>query len=903
MLSGDVSVSPGVFQALKDEYESARVLSPAAGRNKGLSPAPDAHLNPELLFGAGGGAQLGRSSPRPGAPSPGTSTLEGLEASQVSGSRRAMSTPSSQEAVERLEEQDAHLANVQADLRQLLHTTSAVRDALHGSPHGRETASPAASDSGSASASAGSRPSPWEAASLGFREEVQRASASLDALEEKVALLLREKALNSGLAEAVARHEGLAQKFEALASQVWDLRGEVGPPSQGGEDDPDAGSEGASLREQLAMLRSGLASAEQDLEAWKADQALREDDAQISRAEIDLRLAAAAGDVETLRESMAQVSDCLESCDLATIESRIKAICETAESARARMEEMDSEIRGLRGAQAQREEVPPAEGPPAVVATEEAAAGVSEALQNFQALWQQMESKRQELEVGASVTPEAIRTHVDAAVGDALDRALGDLRDRYDTLALSVLEMRTTPAGGAETVEGGVSEGGASEVLEAKLAMMEAEVAGVAEDLEQRLTQSDATHREAAASLAREVEALKLACAPSGFVPGPDGVPESLGSAAAGEGPGAGPPGEDFGSMLTKLHSLEKCVSAIDQEVKSLSWIAEGEGSAPPAAPSTPSRSEPPASPSLDRMEELLPGILRRELVSFAETLVHLESAVARLELELKEAKRSADSRGDALDSKLRGLEAAAADAKVARVAVAPQAVSASSAEALAHLEGTVSRLDSELKEARRDAESRGKALEGRFRDLATEAASRVAAAVPPVPAPTDPPASAPASPGVPASPPRPGGADASGLEEVVAGLVQRPLGGLLRKSRELEARLSELGKENAALREQATLAEKAMRGVEERLAQHPSPEGSPAASEPAAAAPPSEVTVSASPPSPTVLKRPPLSAFSVVLIFAALNCSMLWLSALFSRHGLGGALGLPWESGAALPT
>ena len=35
---------------------------------------------------------------------------------------------------------------------------------------------------------------------------MQRASASLDALEEKVALLLREKALNSGLAEAVARH-------------------------------------------------------------------------------------------------------------------------------------------------------------------------------------------------------------------------------------------------------------------------------------------------------------------------------------------------------------------------------------------------------------------------------------------------------------------------------------------------------------------------------------------------------------------------------------------------------------------------------------------------------------------------------------------------------------------------
>jgi len=825
-----------------------------------------------------------------------------------------MSTPSSQEAVERLEEQDAHLANVQADLRQLLHTTSAVRDALHGSPPGRETASQAASGSGSgsASASAGSRHSPWEAASLGLREEVQRASASLDALEEKVALLLREKALNSGLAEAVARHEGLAQQFEALASQVRDLQGEVGPSSQGAEDYPNAGSEGASLREQLAMLRSGLASAGQDLEAWKADQALRDDDAEISRAEIDLRLAAAAGDVETLSESMAQVSDCLESCDLATIETRIKAICETAESARARMEEMDSEIRALRGTQARREEVLPAEGPAAVVATEEAAAGVSEALQNFQALWMQMETKRQELEVGASITPEDIRTHVDAAVGDALDRALGDLRDRYDTLALSVLEMRTdrvtgtTPAGGAEPVEGGVLEGGAFEVLEAKLAMMEAEVAGVAEDLEQRLTRSDATHREAAASLAREVEALKQACAPSGFVPDPDGGPESIGSAAAGEGPRAEPPGEDFGSMLTKLHSLEKCVSDIDQEVKSLSWIAEGQDSAPPAAPSTPSRSEPPASPSLDKMEELLPGILRRELGSFAETLVHLESAVARLELELKEAKRSADSRGDALDSKLRGLEAAAADAKVARVAVAPQAVSARSAEELANLEGAVTRLDSELKEARQDAESRGKALEERFRDLAAETASRVAAAVPPVPAPTGPPASAPATPGVPgvqASPPLPGGADASGLEETVAGLVQRPLGGLLRKSRELEARLSELGKENAALREQASLTEKAIRGVKEHLAQHSSPEGSHAASEPAAAAPSSEVAVPASPPSPTALKLQPLSVFSVVLIFAALNFSMLWLSALFSRHGLGGALGLSWESGATLPT
>merc|ERR1719375_2304605 len=195
-------------------------------------------------------------------------------------------------------------------------------------------------------------------------------------------------------------------------------------------------------------------------------------------------------------------------------------------------------------------------------------------------------------------------------------------------------------------------------------------------------------------------------------------------------------------------------------------------------------------------MEELLPGILRRELGSFAETLVHMEGAVARLDLELKEATRSAESRADALDGKLRGLEAAvAAAALVSKVR--------------SDFESEVARLEAELRGGRQAAEARGEALEEKLRDLA--------AATSGPPSAPRPPASPPASP----APPQAGAeADAGSLEETVAGLVQRPLGGLLRKSRELEARLAEIVAENRALGEKAARAEEAVRGLERRMAE-----------------------------------------------------------------------------------
>ena len=343
--------------------------------------------------------------------------------------------------------------------------------------------------------------------------------------------------------------------------------------------------------------------------------------------------------------------------------------------------------------------------------------------------------------------------------------------------------------------------------------------------------------------------------------------------------------------MLEKLRELEKCVSDIDQEVKSLSWIAESEGPAP-RAPVT----EPPASPSVEKMEELLPGILRRELGSFAETLVHMEGTVARLDLELKEAKRSAESRGDALDGKLRGLETAAAAAAEAATASAssPAGDGPAAAEALvwkarSHFESEVTRLELELREARLAAETRGEALEGKLRDL-------VAVTRGPPPAPPSL-ASPPASP----APPLAGGAlDTGSLEETVAGLVQRPLGGLLRKSRELEARLAEIGGENRELGEKATRAEEAMRDLEKRVAEGwgtSSPregvsEAGAQASAPAGGPP-------ALPPASTSPKpsRKPLGVVTVALVFAVLNCSVLWLSALFSHHGLGGALDLAREA------
>merc|ERR1712147_186584 len=123
---------------------------------------------------------------------------------------RAMSTPSSQEAVDRLEEQEAHLANVQADLGQLLHTTSKLREALHQSPQGGEEASFAGSAGGAASPQIGgsvAHPASRGLAERGLGGDAQQALASLDALEEKVALLLRERALTSGL---VPRLEALA---------------------------------------------------------------------------------------------------------------------------------------------------------------------------------------------------------------------------------------------------------------------------------------------------------------------------------------------------------------------------------------------------------------------------------------------------------------------------------------------------------------------------------------------------------------------------------------------------------------------------------------------------------------------------------------------------------------------
>jgi len=129
---------------------------------------------------------------------------------------------------------------------------------------------------------------------------------------------------------------------------------------------------------------------------------------------------------------------------------------------------------------------------------------------------------------------------------------------------------------------------------------------------------------------------------------------------------------------------------------------------------------------------------------------------------------------------------------------------------------------------------------------------------------------------------------------------VQRPLGGLLRKSRELEARLAEIGGENRELGEKATRAEEAMRDLEKRVAEgwgtsSPSEAVSEAGAQASAPAggPPALPPASTSP-KPS---RKPLGVVTVALVFAVLNCSVLWLSALFSHHGLGGALDLAREA------
>ena len=884
VLSGEAAVSPGVFQALKDEYESVREASPPF--TGGAPPVPPgAHLNPELLFGAGG--------PQQGTPAGGAMATppESLGPSPNSAFRgRAMSTPSSQEAVDRLEEQEAHLANVQADLGQLLHTTSKLREALHQSPQGGEEASFAGSAGGAASPQIGgsvAHPASRGLAERGLGGDAQQALASLDALEEKVALLLRERALTSGL----------VPRLEALAADVRRLQSEVGPPGEG--DEP-----AAALRDQISAVCGGVSSLGRDLETFKEDQASREADVQAGHAELDLRLAAAAGRTEELEERVFGTGREVES-----LTSLAAALSETVDRVGDRMEEMEASARTLRGALPPSPGTPPAGSPRGGAGAEleaaapeetaeDAAAGVAEALQSFQSLWQKMELQRQEIEAGRSErapeTTEELRTQVDAAVAGAV----GELQERHEMLALSVVELRAAAAAPAALGEDALGEGigpGAGELvgglteIQAKMAILEAEAAGVADDLEKRLALSDAAHREAAAALAREVEALKLQAHQG--APGPAGV--GLGMELLEEAPrsssGSGPAGGGVHGMLEKLHELEKCVGDIDQEVKSLSWIAESEGP-PPRAPVM----EPPASPSVEKMEELLPGILRRELGSFAETLVHMEGTVARLDLELKEAKRSAESRGDALDGKLRGLETAAAAAAEAATAPAssPAGDDPAAAEALvwkarSHFESEVARLELELQEARQTAETWGEALEGKLRDLVAATAG--------------PPSAPPSLASPPASPAQAGGAlDAGSLEETVAGLVQRPLGGLLRKSRELEARLAEIGGENRELGEKAARAEEAMRDLEKRVAEGwgtSSPQEG--VSEAGAQAPAPAGGPPAPPPAPTSPKpsRKPLGVVTVALVFAVLNCSVLWLSALFSHHGLGGALDLAREA------
>ena len=904
VLSGEAAVSPGVFQALKDEYESVREASPPLrGRTPPPSNPPGAHLNPELLFGGGGPQQ-----PAP-AGSAAATPPAGLGPPPNSASRgRAMSTPSSQEAVDRLEEQEAHLANVQADLGQLLHTTSKLREALHQSPPGGEGASFADSAGEAASPQidgGAARPASWASAGeRGLGGDARLALASLDALEEKVALLLRERALTAGL----------ARRLEALATEVRNLQSEVGLPGKGG-------GPAAALRDQVAALSGGLSSLGRDLEAFKEDQASHEADVQAGHAELDLRLAATAGRTEELEERVLGAGREVES-----LSSLAAALSETVDRVGGRVEEVEAEARALRGARPPSPGTPPSGSPrggrgagqeagAAGETAEDAAAGVAEALQSFQSLWQKMELQRQEIEAGRSEgappSAEELRAQVDAAVGAALAGVVRELQERYEILALSVAELRSASAAPAALGEDALGEDalgedagtGAGELvvgrlteIQAKMAIMEAEAAGVADELERRLAASDAGHRAAAAALSREVEALKL-LAPAG-APGPTGREQELLEGAGWSSSGAA--GGDVGGMLEKLCELEKCVGDIDQEVKSLSWIAESEGPAP-RAPAV----GPPASPSVEKMEELLPGILRRELGSFAETLVHMEGAVARLDLELKEATRSAESRADALDGKLRGLEAAVAGAAAeaaAAPASSPAADGPAAADALvskvrSDFESEVARLEAELRGGRQAAEARGEALEEKLRDLA--------AATSGPPSAPRPPASPPASP----APPQAGaGADAGSLEETVAGLVQRPLGGLLRKSRELEARLAEIVAENRALGEKAARAEEAVRGLERRMAEgggtSPPQEGvydkGALAPAPAGGRPPP-------PPAPTSGSPQPLQqglgVATVALVFAVLNCSLLWLSALFSLDGLGGALDLAREARLPLAT